>query len=179
MAKCIEQEPKEQYIWWPPVTKNIRNFRSTRIQLTERTGSNDWTLPPRVQSTTERSKTPQVMTGRVWCLMIGRKTESGRSWHLLLRLTGRRAIFTPDARGTLFSVRSLLCYICSPPMNWPNAESRVWCSIRSPFFSKSSKFLHTAFSQSSPNFNKTQINTNWDWFVRPLSNPQIFQNILP
>ena len=30
-----------------------------------------------------------------------------------------------------------------------------------------------------PNFNKTQINTNWDWYERLLSNPQVYLNNLP
>jgi len=128
----MEQEPKEWYIWWSPMIEKIRNFRSTRIQLTGRTGGNYWTLPLGVRSTTEKSKTPQVTTERVWCLTIGCNIESGRSWHLLLCLTRRRVIFTPDAGGTLFSVWSLLC-ICSPPVNWPNAGIRVRCSVRSPF----------------------------------------------
>ena len=78
-----------------------------------------------------------------------------------------------------FSVRSLLCSNGSPPVNWSEAGGRVWSSVRSPFFSNSSKFLHAACSQSSLNLNKTQINTNWDWCEWPLSNPQNFQDIFP
>ena len=46
-------------------------------------------------------------------------------------------------------------------------------------FHSSSSFLHDALSQSSPNFDKTKININWDRYERPLSNPQVFQNNLP
>ena len=42
------------------------------IQLTGCTGGNDRTLPPEVRSTTERSKTSQVMTGHVRLTLTGR-----------------------------------------------------------------------------------------------------------
>ena len=39
-------------------------------------------------------------------------------------------------------------------------------------------FFVTLSPNQVPNFNKTQISTNWDWYERPLSNPQVFLNIL-
>ena len=74
----IGQTPAQLY-GGPHMIDKERNIRSIRFQLTGRTGGNDRTLPPGVWSTTERSKTPQVTTGRVWCHMIRCSTESGRS----------------------------------------------------------------------------------------------------
>ena len=70
---------------------------------------------------------------------------------------------------------------------WPDTAGRVtgcaklWVrsSVRSVFRSSSSFFLRDALSQSSPNFDKTKIDTSWDRYERPLSNPQVFQNNFP
>ena len=59
--------------------------------------------------------------------------------------------------------------------------AKLWVrsSAWSVFRSSSSFFLRDALSQSSPNFDKTKINTNWDRYERPLSILQVFQNNLP
>ena len=54
-------------------------------------------------------------------------------------------------------------------------DIRVRCSVRSLFLQQIFKVLRAACSQSSPNSNKIQINTNWDRCEWPLSNPHIFQ----
>jgi len=52
---------------------------------------------------------------------------------------------------------------------------RVRCIIRctSRFFFNLE--LRSTFTQPSSNFKKTQINTNWNWYDLPLSNPQFSQ----
>ena len=159
----------------PHVIDKKRNFRSTRIQLTERTGGNDRTLPPGVRLTTERSKTSQVVTGRVWLPLTGRIHSPIDLEYVFFACPDAGTSTDQTQDEYYFSVRSLQCaYVHILWTDWL-LESRVRCSVRSPFFSESSMFLRAACSQSSPNFNKTQINTNWDWCEWPLSNPQIFQ----
>ena len=61
-------------IWWPPVRhkrKWRRSPESARFLLTRRSGGNDQTLPPKVQSIPERSKTLGITTGRVQSPLTG------------------------------------------------------------------------------------------------------------
>ena len=52
--------------------ETTKSPKTVRHLLIERSGGNDRTLPPRVRSTLERSKTPGVATRRVRSLLIGR-----------------------------------------------------------------------------------------------------------
>ena len=61
------------------------------------------------------------------------------------------------------------------PWTGRTLDIKVRCSVRSLLLQWIFKIDRAACSQSSPNSNKIQINTNWDWCEWPLSNPHIFQ----
>ena len=156
-----------------------KSLETARLLLTGRSGGNDRTLPPGVRSTIERSKTSQVTISRVWLTLTGRSQSLVHPMYIFFDRPDAGPPSDQTQGEYYFSIWSLLC--TSVHLLWTDRmlEPRVRCSVRSPFFSKSSMFLRAACSQSSPNLNKTQINTNRDWCEWPLSNPQIFQNILP
>ena len=148
---------------------------SAQFLLTGRFGGSDRTLPPSIRSILERSNLSRIVTGHVRWSMTGRRqgpvSSSSSSSH-----DRTLNVFWPDAE-----TQSPVTPSAAVHLLWTDRtlDDRVWCSVRSLFSSKSSMILHTACSQSSPNSNKMQINTNWDWCEWPLSNPQVFQNILP
>ena len=73
----IGQTPVQLY-GGPHMTDKERrkSWRPTRFLLTGCSGGNDRTLSPRVHSTTKRSKSPQVTTGRVRLPLTGRSQSS-------------------------------------------------------------------------------------------------------
>ena len=78
------------------------------------------------------------------------------------------------------SSSSLLQHLHLLLMYWSDAAmGESGPCVRSIFNDSFFSFLRDAFSQSSPNFDKTKITTNWDRYGRALSNPQFFQNNLP
>jgi hypothetical protein len=86
----------------------------------------------------------------------------------LLVLIERIVEITPDAKGLLLIICCLhLMTGCSVGGSGP--------CVQSSFSYCFSSVLRSAFSQSSPNFNKNQVNTNWDWCGNRLSNPKYFK----
>ena len=144
-----------------PPTQQIRKWRRSpdamRNPLTGHSGGSDRTLPPSVRSSPERSKSSGIETGCVRWSMTGRRQGPVSTACFFFKRPDARSL--PD-RTHKRSVRSLLQQqftSCELTGRWIAAFG-VWCT----FSSKSSKFLRAACSQSSPNLNKIQINTNWD-----------------
>ena len=122
--------------------------------MTGRTDENDLTLPPGVRR-------------------VQRALESLKTWPDAYS-TGHRT------RMEYYSLSGLLQHLHLLLMYWSDAAmGESGPSVRSIFHNSFFSFLCDAFSQSSPNFDKTKITTNWDRYGRALSNPQFFQNNLP
>ena len=137
----------------PRVTEKETRKRSDSAQflLTGRFGGSDRTLPPSIRSILERSNSSGIMTG-----------HSQSPDNLAFVFFTRPDAETSSDRTLKDRVRSLLCSeftSCELTGRW-TLESGA--ASDHSFFSKSSMFLRVACSKSSPNLNKTQINTNWD-----------------
>ena len=138
-----------------------------------------WCCNPGVQSNTERSRKSQTMIRHVRFLMTGCRAESGQSCDQTRADQTRIQVVTGHAWNTIYHL-VFLQQLHLLLMYWPNvAKGESGPCVRSLFSYSFSSFLHDTFSQTSPNFDKTKINTNWDRYERPLSNPQNFQNNLP
>ena len=131
-----------------------------------------------VRSITESSRNAQMTIRRVWGTMNEHWSEFDPFPMFLLALTGRGSNFSPNACETLFIIRSFFS-CCFLLMCWLDTAIGEWGPYVLSLFSSYISFLRDAFSQSNPNFNKIQINTNWDRYERPLSNAQGFQSNLP
>ena len=152
----------------------MRSLENTWFLLTGHSGGSDRTLPPSVRSIPERSKSSGIMTKRVRWSMTGRRQGPFNS-SLSSSHDRMLNVFWPDAETQSPVTPSQHVHLL---LTDQTLDIRVWCSVRS-LLQRFFKVDRAACSQSSPNSNKIQINTNWDWYEWPLSNPHVFQNILP
>ena len=152
-------------LWWPPVDQKRKRRKkpdAARFLLTRCSGGSDRTLPPSVRSILVRSKTPRITTRRVrWT-----STEHSQSPVQAIFFVFDRPDAEPPSDRTLgehcFSIRSLLhsrFTSCELTRCW---TSESGAASSHSFFQQIFKVLRAAYSQSSPNSNKIQINTNWD-----------------
>ena len=97
-----------------------------------------------------------------------------------LVLTGRGFNFTPDTCEILFIFWSFFRnYISSWCIDWTLQQVSPVPVSGPSSTADTLPFFTTLSPNQVPNFNKTQINTNYDWYERPLSNPQVYLNNLP
>ena len=134
-----------------------KNPGPARFLLTGRFGGCDQTLPPSVWSIPERSKSPGIAIGRVRSQLTGRSQSPVQAVSFVFNRPDTGSPFDQTLNSR---VRSLLCSkftSCELTGCW---TSESGATSDHSFSSKIFKVLRAACSQSSPNFNKNQINTN-------------------